>query len=60
MSQYDAKQAVAVADARDAVIEAAKTARVPIKAYMQARGVPNTTISELLVAVEALQEVEGE
>ena len=49
-----------VNEAQAAVIEAAKTARVPIKAYMQARGVPNTTISELLVAVEALQEVEGE
>ena len=48
-----------VNEAQAAVIEAAKTARVPIKAYMQARGVPNTTISELLVAVEALQEVEG-
>ena len=40
---------------RDAVVEAAKAALLPIEAYMRARGVPNTTITELLVAVEALE-----
>jgi hypothetical protein len=46
--------------AERAVIEAAKAARLPIEAYMRARGVPNTTISELLVRVDALQSAEGE
>ena len=46
-------------DIRDAVVEAAEAALVPIEAYMRARGVPNTTISELLVAVEAMQAARG-
>ena len=48
-----------VGKAERAVIEAAKAALLPIEAYMRARGVPNTTIAELLVAVEALER-EGE
>jgi hypothetical protein len=43
-----------------AVVEAAKAARVPIEAYMRARGVPNDTITELVVRVENLLVAEGE
>jgi hypothetical protein len=46
--------------AERAVIEAAKAARLPIEAYMRARGVPNDTISELLVRIENLLAAEGE
>lgn len=57
MSEYDAKQAVAVADARDAVIEAAK-------AFYVERQEPDSghSIEELTFwqAVRALQEVEGD
>ena len=41
-----------------AVIEAAKAARLPIEAYMQARGVSNDTITELVVRIEDLLAVE--
>ena len=55
MSQYDAKQAVAVADARDAVIEAAKAWRERMLKYAVCE-----QEYTLMAAVEALQEVEGE
>jgi hypothetical protein len=49
----------ATAAAERKVIEAAKAARLPIEAYIRARGVPNDTIMELVVRVEDLEATEG-
>ena len=64
VSQYDAKQAVAVADARDAVIEAAKALGI-IRLLADARDGRDFTTEQCRAlrdfegAVAALQEVEG-